>query len=288
MKASGQTSLAVDRQATARALDAAEVPRPLEVDSDTSPSFKSGQTATAAARSPRKSESNPAPYPDNVRRPEATKYEATKYEATKYEASKYEASTAPAPVTVARRETSGDSAITGQVTSLLDPLDEPIEEIDPVDYLEAEVRKVDQHLARELLSDDGAPLFTHIVTGLVDLVTIAVTSMPFLALIAITSGSLSDKSTLVAAAILAALLAFFYLSLTQSLSGKTFGMMLTNTRVTEAATGHRPSVGCALVRSLCYPIALAPAGIGILWSVIDRRHRCWHDLLSGTAVVRDF
>jgi uncharacterized RDD family membrane protein YckC len=39
---------------------------------------------------------------------------------------------------------------------------------------------------------------------------------------------------------------------------------------------------------LCYPIAVAPVGIGILWAAFDRRHRGWQDLISGTVVIRDF
>jgi uncharacterized RDD family membrane protein YckC len=175
------------------------------------------------------------------------------------------------------------------LSGLPDPLDDgPIEEIDPVDYLEAEVRKVDQHLARELVPDEDAPLVSHIVAMLTDLLTIAVASAPFLGLILATNGSFSDRSTLIVTGMLVLLLTSFYLCLTQSLSGRTFGMMLTNTRVIEAATGNRPSVQRTLVRSLCYPIALAPAGIGILWAVVDRRNRCWQDILSGTVVVRDF
>jgi uncharacterized RDD family membrane protein YckC len=230
--------------------------------------FISSQQTTAAAASPAKSGSA-VPYTEPARRPEAT--------------------TGAAPIPATRRDTSDESATANHITSLLDPLDEePIEEIDPVDYLEAEVRKVDQHLAQELMYDEDATLFSHIVSTLADLVTVAITSAPFLGLIVLTNGSLSDRSTLLGAGILVVLLTGFYLFLTQSLSGKTFGMMLTNTRVIDAATGKRLSVQRAMVRSLFYPIALAPAGIGILWAAIDRRHRCWQDLLSGTVVVRDF
>jgi uncharacterized RDD family membrane protein YckC len=165
---------------------------------------------------------------------------------------------------------------------------EPIDEIDPVDYLEAEVRKVDQSLARELISDDGAPLISQIVSVITDLVTIAISSAPFFGLILMVDGGISDRATLVRLGILAGLLAVFYLSLTQSLCGKTFGMMFTNTRVIESGTGKPPSFGRAVLRSLMYPIAMAPAGIGILWAAIDPRHRAWQDILSGTRVVRDF
>jgi len=165
---------------------------------------------------------------------------------------------------------------------------EPIEEIDPIDYLEAEVRKVDQSLARELVRDDAAPVISQIITVITDLFAIAVSSVPFFGLILMVNGTISDRATLIGLGIVVGLLAMFYLFLTQSLCGKTFGMMFTNTRVVEAGTGKRPSVGRALVRSLSYPVAVAPAGIGILWAVIDPRGRAWQDLISGTRVVRDF
>src|SRR5262245_47544453 len=172
----------------------------------------------------------------------------------------------------------------------VEPIDDgPIEEIDPVDYLEAEVRKVDQSLAFELMGGDkSASLLSHIVTVITDLLTIAISSIPFIALIAWIDGSVSEKATLVGLGTIIGLLAIFYLWLTQSLCGKTFGMMFTNTRVIEDATGRHPSIQRALLRSLAYPVALAPAGIGILWVVIDPKRRAWHDLLSGTRVVRDF
>lgn len=183
------------------------------------------------------------------------------------------------------------SASTGSegATLVVDPIDAgPLEEIDPVDYLEAEVRKVDQALARELMTDDAAPAFTHVMAAIADLLTIAASSVPFLALSLLSTGSLTEKHTLVGLGILVGLVGLFYLSLTQSLCGKTFGMMFTNTRLIDAATGRRPSVKRAILRALCYPIALAPGGIGVLWVAIDPKRRCWQDIVSGTRMVRDF
>jgi uncharacterized RDD family membrane protein YckC len=181
------------------------------------------------------------------------------------------------------------SLSTDETVTLGDAIDSgPIEEIEPVDYLEAEVRKVDQSLARELMTDESAPVFSHILTLVTDLLTITVSSAPFVALALMINGSISDATTVVGLGVLVGLLALFYLLLTQSLCGKTFGMMFTNTRVIETACGKRPSFQRVLVRSLTYPIALAPAGIGILWIAIDPKRRAWNDIISGTRVVRDF
>jgi uncharacterized RDD family membrane protein YckC len=272
-RSGGKNSMVVDREATARALDPSEDPRTLELNQlapETARSFNPSNAATGTAKAPIRSSGSALPHTDKALRPETNMGGKAQTDLT-------------------RRDIPEESGTVDEMIGSIDPLDAgPIEEIEPVDYLEAEVRKVDKHLARELMSDDSAPLFSHVVAGLTDLLAIAVSSAPFLALIVMIHGSFSDTSTLMWAGILIILLAFFYFSLTQSLSGRTFGMMLTNTRIIEAATGKRPSVQRALLRCLCYPIAVAPVGIGILWAAFDRRHRGWQDLISGTVVIRDF
>jgi uncharacterized RDD family membrane protein YckC len=262
IKTGGKTGIIVDREATARALDPAEDPRAIELSRPTAETARSEGSLLASRKV----------------------VGATKVSPRK------EASVAGAAAAVANRhEVPSASATAKESADLVDPIDAgPIEEIDPVDYLEAEVRKVDQSLAREMKSADTVPVSSHLLAGVTDLLTIAVSSAPFLALVVMISGTFSDRSTLIGSAMLLGVLAFFYLSLTQSLCGKTFGMMLTNTRIIETATGNYPSVQRALLRSLCYPVALAPAGIGLLWVAIDRRHRGWQDIISGTVVVQDF
>jgi len=261
VKASGpKTSIIVDREATARALDPVEDTSALELNRvapQTNGSPDSASRYSAAAPAPRKSD------PSADQTSEAAKERG-------------------AVQTPYHRTVLLDSLAVDLADS------EPIDEIDPVDYLEAEVRKVDQSLARELISDDAAPVISQIVSITTDLLAVAISSAPFFGLILIVNGTISDRATLVRLGILVGLLAIFYLSLTQSLCGKTFGMMFTNTRVIESGTGKPPSFGRALLRSLLYPIAMAPAGVGILWAAIDPRRRAWQDIFSGTRVVRDF
>jgi len=163
-----------------------------------------------------------------------------------------------------------------------------IDEIDPLDYLEAEVRKVDQMLGTQFLRNESPSIFTHAVIGLVDLVVLAATCLPFLAIIGIAEGSFLSTQTRFGSVVIVVLLSFFYLALTQCLCGRTFGMMLTNTRVVDALTFEAPPPLQALVRTAGYFIAAAPAMIGIFWAVFSRKHRGWQDFLSGTMVVRDF
>jgi uncharacterized RDD family membrane protein YckC len=168
-------------------------------------------------------------------------------------------------------------------------LDEgPIEEIDPLDYLEAEIKKVDREFARDHSQSDSAPLSLRMVSGFIDLLVIGLSSMPFLALVEIVNGNFAARSTRVTVAVIVSLISFFYLFLTQTLCSKTFGMMLTNTRVVELHTKQPLTARRALLRFVGYVLALAPAAIGMAWAIADPRNRGLHDLISGTVVVRDY
>jgi uncharacterized RDD family membrane protein YckC len=163
-----------------------------------------------------------------------------------------------------------------------------LDEIEPLDYLEAEVRKVDKALGAEFLRNESPSIFTHAVIGVVDLFAVAASSSLFLATIRIADGSFSTAQTRLASASIVLVISFFYLALTQCLCGRTFGMMLTNTRVVDALAFGAPSPTQSLLRTTGYFVAAAPAMIGIFWAVLNRRHRGWQDFLSGTVVVRDF
>jgi uncharacterized RDD family membrane protein YckC len=163
-----------------------------------------------------------------------------------------------------------------------------LDEIEPMDYLEAEIRKVDKVLSKEFAKNDSPSLGTHLVLNIIDLLTIAVSSSPFVAIILITNGSLASFQTRVAVCLMIALVTFLYFALTQCLCGKTFGMMFTGTHILEARTSEPPSAQRALLRSAGYFIAAAPALLGLLWSAFDRKRRGWQDIIAGTFVASDF
>ncbi|HSE35782.1 MAG TPA: RDD family protein [Blastocatellia bacterium] len=163
-----------------------------------------------------------------------------------------------------------------------------LEEIEPLDYLEAEVRKVDKALGAEFLRNESPSIVIHSVIGIVDLIAIAVSCSPFLAIVMIADGALAIGQTRLATGGIIALIAFFYLVLTQCLCGRTFGMMLTNTRVVDSQTFEPPSPSQALLRTIGCFIAAAPALVGFLWAAFDYKHRGWQDFISRTLVVRDF
>lgn len=163
-----------------------------------------------------------------------------------------------------------------------------LDELEPLDYLEAEIRKVDEKLGREFLKNESPSIAAHAVIIAADLVAVAVSCSPFLAFISIADGSFSTSQTRLASGAVVVMIAFFYLALTQCLCGKTFGMMLTNTRVVDARAFEALSPSQALLRTVGYFVAAAPALAGIIWAAFDHKHRGWQDFISGTVVVRDF
>ena len=239
---STQVSMAVDRQATARALE----PIP-EI-----------EPAVELA---------PAPRPEVVQprfvKPVRAEAAPVAAESTSSETSYADDHAAPAPILV-------------------------LDELEPLDYLEAEVRKVDKALGAEFLRNESPSIITHAVIGIVDLIAVVVSCSPFLAFVMIADCSFSLGQTRLATGAIFLLIAFFYLALTQCLCGRTFGMMLTNTRVVDANAFEPPSPSQSLVRTVGYFIAAAPALAGIIWAGFDYKHWGWQDFISGTVVVRDF
>jgi uncharacterized RDD family membrane protein YckC len=163
-----------------------------------------------------------------------------------------------------------------------------LDEIEPVDYLEAEIRKVDRALTAELHSDEYLTPMTHLLTGVIDLAVIGVSSLPFLALIGLYNGNFGLTSTRTGAAIIVSMIAFFYLALTQSLCSRTFGMMATRTRIIDVFTGESIPASRAIMRTAGYFIGALPAFIGLLWAAFSPQRRGWHDYIAGTRVISEF
>jgi uncharacterized RDD family membrane protein YckC len=196
----------------------------------------------------------------------------------------------PSPVSLPVTETVETRSVLADLDLTLDelPVSSPIDDIEPRDYLAAEIKKVDRELSEQFAHNESPGLFAHVVLNVVDFLVISLSVAPFLALIVIYNGSLFDRPTQVAGTTLILVVTLFYLALTQTVCGRTFGMMLTNTRLVDARSFEAPSPQRALVRSAAYFLASLPALLGIVWLIFNRKHRGWHDYLSGTMVARDF
>ena len=80
-------------------------------------------------------------------------------------------------------------------------------------------------------------------------------------------------------------LAGAYAVLSWRRGGQTLGMRPWRLKVV-AANGRPASTRALLLRYAIATLSLAAAGLGFLWSLIDRDRRSWHDLAAGTLLVR--
>ena len=164
---------------------------------------------------------------------------------------------------------------------------DPIDEIEPRDYLADEIKRVDKVLSRSAGESEAAPALAQIVASCVDLLVMGLASTPFLALIELNNGVYSERSTKIAGFMLIGLVSFFYLALTHCARGRTFGMMLTGTRVVTSGSNQPLTISKVFLRTIGYYIAAAPVGIGLVWVLFDGRRRGWPDLISGAVVIKD-
>lgn len=79
---------------------------------------------------------------------------------------------------------------------------------------------------------------------------------------------------------------FAYFGLSWRRGGQTLGMRAWRLRLLRADGSAPPPWSALAVRYLIAPVSLAAAGLGFLWSFIDSQRRTWHDLISGTVLVR--
>ncbi len=105
--------------------------------------------------------------------------------------------------------------------------------------------------------------------------------------LALTGGTLdvhrfADK-LFVQALVLAATAAYFVISWTRG--GATIGMRAWRLRVV-GTDGAPIGLQQASLRFAVALVSLGAGGLGLLWCLIDRERRAWHDLAAGTLLVR--
>jgi uncharacterized RDD family membrane protein YckC len=77
---------------------------------------------------------------------------------------------------------------------------------------------------------------------------------------------------------------FFYFSYPWAVSGKTLGMAVFGLQVVTSQ-GAPISARQAVLRTVCLPLSMVPAGLGFTGIFFQRERRGLHDLMVGTAVV---
>lgn len=133
---------------------------------------------------------------------------------------------------------------------------------------------------------ESAPILRRVVGGILDLLVIGVLVMPVYGLIQLNQLNWQEPRTIGFAAASFVVVSFLYLTISTALTGRTVGMRLIALRVVDARTGLIPTGGQSAKRAFVYILALAPAAIPLMYTLIDRDRLAPHDRVSRTAVVR--
>ncbi len=166
-----------------------------------------------------------------------------------------------------------------------DSADFDFAEIEPRDYLAEEISKVSNAPGSQITEVLCPSLMTHATIHAIDLLVIALSSTPFYMVMAFTHNASLITGNLPVALLIPVMVGFFYLLLSQSLAGRTFGMMFTMTKVVTLRTCEAPTLLQIMLRTLLYFFSVGLAFIGILWTAFEGKRRGWHDILSGTIII---
>ncbi|HET9049117.1 MAG TPA: RDD family protein [Chiayiivirga sp.] len=79
---------------------------------------------------------------------------------------------------------------------------------------------------------------------------------------------------------------FGYLGLSWRRGGQSLGMRAWRVHLVNANAGANIAWSQLAVRFLVAIVSLMAAGLGFAWSLFDRERRTWHDLASGTRLLR--
>jgi uncharacterized RDD family membrane protein YckC len=82
------------------------------------------------------------------------------------------------------------------------------------------------------------------------------------------------------------LASFGYLGLSWRRGGQTLGMRAWRVHLVNAHAGEAIPWSQLTVRFLVAIVSLLAAGLGFAWSLFDGERRTWHDLASGTRLLR--
>ncbi len=85
---------------------------------------------------------------------------------------------------------------------------------------------------------------------------------------------------------MAGVLGLVYFSFFHAAWGQTVGKMMFRIRVVQKS-GQPVSFPQALLRTFAYAVSAIPVFLGFIWAGFTSSKRSWHDLISGTIVVRE-
>jgi uncharacterized RDD family membrane protein YckC len=132
----------------------------------------------------------------------------------------------------------------------------------------------------------SAPVFRRMFGAILDLAVVCLLSSPVVALVKLTDLKWQDSRTIGFAIGTFVVIAFLYLTISIAFTGRTLGMKLFSLRVVDARTGLIPTGGQSVARALLYILSLVPAGIALIYTLVDSERYAAHDRITRTAVVR--
>lgn len=132
----------------------------------------------------------------------------------------------------------------------------------------------------------AAPLFLRLLGGVVDLIMMALLTLPFVGLTRVMELDWQDVRVITFVSSTFALMGFLYLTMSTALTGRTCGKGLLSLRVVDSRTGLIPTGAQAAGRALVYMLSLASAGLVFFFTFLDRERQTPHDRFARTAVVR--
>lgn len=142
----------------------------------------------------------------------------------------------------------------------------------------------DAALAQRFAARPAAGLFRRLAAGTYDLVlVIALWVLVTLLIIVARGGQPVPVGNLLYQGLLLVLGSAFFAGFWYW-GGQTLGMRAWRMQVRQL-DGSPLTARQSAVRLAALLLALAPAGIGLLWMLVDRDHLPWHDRLAGTRVI---
>lgn len=132
----------------------------------------------------------------------------------------------------------------------------------------------------------SAPRYARFFSGILDFIVAGLIAAPIVSSVKLTELQWEDPRVIGFAAGTFVVVAFLYLTISTALTGRTFAMRLFSIRVIDLRTGLIPTGAQSTGRALFYLLSIATAGLGLMFSFVDRDRQTAHDRFTKTAVVR--
>ncbi len=142
-------------------------------------------------------------------------------------------------------------------------------------------------VATEEVIDDLAPFSMRFASGLFDLIVAGFATLIILSPIMVGGGTWLSLSGVLAFIATLALFVFLYMTASLGFWGKTFGMRIFSLELIDVEGNNYPTIHQAAVNSAVYLLSMALGGLGFLTVLVNEEKRAFHDIVSGTLMIRD-